>query len=166
MIQQRRRKGVVDDDQALRILRMGSLCDLFDIGDPHRRIGDRLAIHHRRVRTKRSLHRTQISHVDFLDFHAEIRQLMGHQIECTAVHRLIGKQMIAAFNERQNGGAHGTHAGCIADRDFPAGILWLAHCHANGIGVKKDLEEARKWARKAADLGIPAGRQMLLSIQE
>ena len=53
-----------------------------------------------------------------------------------------------------------------ADRDFPAGLLWLAHCHANGIGVKKDLEEARKWARKAADLGVPAGRQMLISIQE
>ena len=53
-----------------------------------------------------------------------------------------------------------------ADKDLPAGILWVAHCHANGIGVKKDLEEARKWAKKAIELGIPAGRQMLLSIQE
>src|SRR5436190_6043121 len=49
----------------------------------------------------------------------------------------------------------------LAEKGDSAAQADLGICYINGDGVKKDLQEALKWFRKAAEQGNPAGQQNL-----
>lgn len=52
-----------------------------------------------------------------------------------------------------------------ADAGDAGSMRYLGTCYANGLGVPRDLEEAKRWFRRAAEAGSQAAREELANLQ-
>jgi localization factor PodJL len=52
-----------------------------------------------------------------------------------------------------------------ADAGDAGAMRYLGTCYANGLGVPRDVEEAKRWYRRAAEAGSQAAREELANLQ-
>jgi TPR repeat protein len=52
-----------------------------------------------------------------------------------------------------------------ADAGDAGSMRYLGTCYANGLGVPRDLDEAKRWFRRAAEAGSQAAREELANLQ-
>lgn len=52
-----------------------------------------------------------------------------------------------------------------ADAGDAGAMRFLGTCYANGLGVSRDLDEAKRWFRKAAEAGSQAAKEELANLE-
>jgi TPR repeat protein len=52
-----------------------------------------------------------------------------------------------------------------AEAGDASSMRYLGTCFANGLGVPRDVEEAKRWFRRAAEAGSQAAREELAILQ-
>ena len=53
-----------------------------------------------------------------------------------------------------------------AEQDYPAALHRLGNCYLQGTGVDRNIVEAMRYYRKAADLQYPPSIQVLHKLEE